>query len=110
MHYSELILLLCFGLIVWFWQDSARVKELASRAGFRVCRQAQVHFLDETVEFTGLRFRRDSQGSLRLRREYRFEFSSDGSRRYQGEITMLGHRLETLTMEPYRDSSDFDES
>jgi len=103
MHSTQVLLLLLFGLLIWFWQDSARAKELASSAGSRACARAQLNFLDETVEFTGLRLKRDGDGRLGLQRDYRFEFSNDGSRRYGGRISMLGHRLESLTMDPYRE-------
>jgi hypothetical protein len=104
MHYVDLFLLLAFGLAIWLWQDTARAKELASQAGNRACNRVQVEFLDETVEFTDLRLARDAGGRLCLQRRYRFEFSSDGSRRYQGRISMLGHQLESLDMEAYREN------
>jgi hypothetical protein len=105
MHFFDLFLLLLFGFAIWFWQDAARAKELASLAGRRACDRVQVVFLDETVEFTGLRLVRDTEGRLRLQRRYRFEFSSDGSRRYQGRIFMQGHRLESLEMDAYREEA-----
>lgn len=106
MHSTELLLLLFFGLLIWFWQDSARAKEIASTAGARACARLQLVFLDETVEFTTLRLRRDRDGQLRLQRHFRFEFSTDGSQRYGGRITMLGRQLESLSMDPYRDEGE----
>jgi hypothetical protein len=105
MHSTELLLLIFLGLLIWFWLDSARAKEVASSAGSRACGHGQVSFLDETVEITKLRLKRDTDGRMRLQREYRFEFSSDGSRRYQGRITMLGHRVAALSMDAYRENS-----
>jgi hypothetical protein len=39
---------------------------------------------------------------LRLWREYRFEFTSDGSRRYSGHINMLGKQLQDVQLDAYR--------
>ena len=106
MHSTELLLLAFIALLIWYWQDSARAKEVASAAGSRACRHGEVSFLDETVEITRLRLKRDSDGQIRLQREYRFEFSSDGSRRYQGTVTLLGHRVAGLSMDAYRENID----
>lgn len=106
MHSTEFIILIVVGLLIWFWQDSTRAKEIASTAGERACARLQLNFLDETVEFTALRLRRDKEGRIRLQRTYQFEFSNDGSRRYGGRISMLGYQLESLSMDPYRDAGD----
>lgn len=106
MHSTELLLLIFIALLIWYWQDSARAKEVASKAGSRACDRAQVTFLDETVEITRLRLKRDGDGQARLMRVYQFEFSSDGSRRCLGTVTMLGHRVAGLTMDAYRNGSD----
>jgi hypothetical protein len=37
-----------------------------------------------------------------LRRRYRFEFTETGNSRRDGEVVMLGERVESVTMEPYQ--------
>jgi len=37
-----------------------------------------------------------------LRRTYRFEFSETGNSRLEGRLVMLGDRVESITMDPYR--------
>ena len=37
-----------------------------------------------------------------LQASFIFEFSSDGAERYQGRITMLGHKVREVEMDAYR--------
>jgi len=39
---------------------------------------------------------------LRIYREYRFEFTSDGTCRYRGEIILMGRNVQHVTTEAYR--------
>lgn len=84
------------------WTDSLRAREHAVAAGREACRRYGVQLLDDTVAFAKLRFGRDADGRLRLRRTYTFEFSETGDNRRQGAIVMLGAQLEDLRLEPYR--------
>jgi len=45
---------------------------------------------------------RDGSGQVRIRRNYGFEFTSDGERRYHGEITMLGMSVQGVQVELHR--------
>lgn len=96
---------LLFALLAaggWVYLDGIRVRELALRAGRDYCRGIGVQFLDETVSRQSLGLRRDASGTLRVRRAYAFEFTSDGERRYTGEITMLGSQLSGVVVELHR--------
>ncbi|MCC6207921.1 MAG: DUF3301 domain-containing protein [Gammaproteobacteria bacterium] len=86
----------------WYWYDAMRAKELAREAGRRRCGEVGVTFLDDTVSLTRWRLRRDEDGRVAIWREFQFEFSSDGSARYGGEITLQGGRIRRIEMEPYR--------
>lgn len=94
----EIVVLLGFAALLWFWLDGLRCKEIARAAGRHASEQAQVQFLDDTVELTKLRLRRSAQGRLAWHREYRFEFTRDGDYRIPGAITMLGQRVVLLDM------------
>ena len=96
------LLLLIGG--VWYWFHAIRAKELARLAGRRRCNEVGVIFLDDTVMLTRLRLRRDAMGRVKIYREFQFEFASDGGIRYGGEITLLGERILSLIMEPYRET------
>jgi hypothetical protein len=96
--------LLALALVLagaYLWVDSLRAREHAIAAGRAACKRYDVQLLDETVSFARLRFARDDEGRLRLRRTYTFEFSDTGNNRRNGAIVMLGARLEDLQLEPY---------
>lgn len=102
MSLSELLALIALLLVVAYWLNAMQAKELARREGRRRCQTLDLVFLDDTVVLKKLRLVRNTLGQLVLRREYQFEFSSDGSRRYRGDITLLSKRLEGISMEAYR--------
>lgn len=95
-----LILLIGGG---WYWFMAMRAKEIACHAGRSRCQDLGVVFLDDTVVLVRLRLRRDNEGRVALLRQYKFEFASDGGKRYGGEIALLGRHVVHLEMEPYRE-------
>jgi hypothetical protein len=67
--------LLCLGIILlWFWQDSLRVRDRANVAAMQACERLQLQFLDGTVAFSQLRLVREL-GQLRLQRTYVFDYT-----------------------------------
>ncbi len=69
--------------------------------GKNACKDAGVTFLDQTVEIKKLRLKRNSRGTVVFYREYQFEFSSDGVRRVDAVIVMLGKQLLKLQLSAY---------
>ncbi|MDO8988802.1 MAG: DUF3301 domain-containing protein [Sideroxyarcus sp.] len=102
MDVASLILLLLLAALVWYWLDSLRALEHARDLGKRACDNADVQFLDDTVARVGLELVRDESGRRVLRRIYRFEFSETGNTRIEGRVVLLGHRAESVTMDPYQ--------
>lgn len=100
--FASLVLLAVLGLGFWFWLHSIRILEIAREAGRQACNRMDVQFLDDTVASTKLRLVRDTNGRRIVRRTYRFEFSETGNSRREGEVVMLGDRVEAVTMEPYQ--------
>jgi hypothetical protein len=94
-----LVILAAFG---WFWFDSMHALEVARKAGKRTCDEARVQFLDDTVAGTALALVRDQAGHRVLQRTYRFEFSETGNTRLEGQLILLGDRIEAVRMEPYQ--------
>ena len=86
--------------LLWYWLDAIRCKEIARAAGKHASQQAEAQFLDDTVELSKLRLRRDVQGRLAWYREYRFEFTRDGAYRIRGSLAMLGQRVVRLELGP----------
>ncbi|TMG87847.1 MAG: DUF3301 domain-containing protein [Betaproteobacteria bacterium] len=89
-------------LVVALVLDGLRVREAAIRIAKDACRERGLQFLDDTVQGARTRLARDAEGHSRLRRTYVFEFSDDGVGRRAGSVVMLGARLESLQLEPYR--------
>jgi hypothetical protein len=102
MDVASLLLLLLLAALGWFWFDSLSALEVARAAGKRVCNDADVQFLDDTVASTGVALVRDKSGRRLLRRTYRFEFSETGNSRLEGRLVVLGRRVESVTLEPYQ--------
>ncbi|MDA0224745.1 MAG: DUF3301 domain-containing protein [Proteobacteria bacterium] len=97
----DAVALVALVAAAYAWIDSLRARERAVAAGRDACRRYNVQLLDDTVSIARLALARDEDGQLRLRREYRFEFSDTGDNRRQGTIVMLGGMIADLILEPY---------
>jgi hypothetical protein len=91
MPLPELLGLLVLGALAWFWVDSARAREAGIDAARSACEADQLQLLDDTVALGSLKFSRDDDGRVALRRVYNFEFSDTGDNRRRGSIVLLGH-------------------
>jgi hypothetical protein len=102
MDITSLLFLLLLAALGWFWFDSVHAIEIARNAGKRACEEANVQFLDDTVAGIALALVRNKSGRRVLRRTYRFEFSDTGDSRLEGRLIVLGRKIESVEMEPYR--------
>ena len=93
---SGLLLLVLLGLIVWFWQDTLRARELALRAAGEACRSQQLQLLDGTVTLHRLALQRSKQGRVTLQRTFQFNYSIEGDDRRTGFIITLGNLVEQV--------------
>ena len=96
----ELITLTLFVAGGWFWMDSMRAREAAVDAGRRACTAENVQLLDWTVAVRKMGLSRDSEGRLRIRRTYEFEFSDTGDNRLKGALTLIGTELIAVHIPP----------
>ncbi|MCG6117697.1 MAG: DUF3301 domain-containing protein [Aquimonas sp.] len=92
-----MLLLVCFGLGLYAWMRARDAAELARQHGARACEQAGVQLLDHTVALVKMGVRRDESGRLRVLRQYRFDYSRDGSDRMSGGLALLGLKLQWIT-------------
>ncbi|MFZ1548846.1 MAG: DUF3301 domain-containing protein [Candidatus Nitrotoga sp.] len=102
MDMLSLSFLLFLAALGWFWFDSLRALEVARSMGKHICRNENLQFLDDTVASIGLALARDKTGRRVLRRTYRFLFSETGNTRLEGQLVLLGDKVESVTMEPYQ--------
>jgi hypothetical protein len=89
--------IIIIGLVIWFWLDSARAREMATATCSRACEMRGVQFLDQTVSLSRIGIGRTNNG-LRLRRTFRFDFSEEGVTRHTGHIVMIGTRLQEFSL------------
>ncbi len=99
---DDLILIALLLSAYLYWFNGQRVKEVALQTVRMNCSNLEVQMLDEYVALNSIRLKRDKTGKIRLRRTFLFEFSSTGNERYNGVCIMLGRRVESIQMEPYR--------
>lgn len=102
MDMTSALFLLLLAALGWFWFSSLRALEVVRNVGKRVCSDADVQFLDDTVASIAMVLARDKSGRRVLRRTYRFEFSETGNTRLEGRLILLGDKIESVTMEPYQ--------
>lgn len=97
------IVLICFiCLAYWYWFNAQKAKEIALGTAKDHCLAMEVQMLDDYVALNGIRLTRDKLRKMQIQRSFLFEFSSTGYERYQGTVLMLGRRVESIYMEPYR--------
>lgn len=99
---DDLILIALLLSAYLYWFNGQQAKEVALRAVRANCLDLDVQMLDEYVALNSIRLKRDQAGKVRVRRIFLFEFSSTGNERYNGVCIMLGRRVESIQMEPYR--------
>ena len=103
------LLLIAFILAVGlFWSNSLAAREIALNAVKSYCLKMDLQLLDEYVALTGLWPKRNAQGKIQAWRSYTFEFSSTGLERYNGKIILLGNMVESICLEPYRETDQDD--
>ena len=101
MDTASLLMLLSLGLLGWYWLSSIRALDIARNAGRKACNELDLQFLDDTVASIRIRLARNQSGRRVFRRTYRFEFSETGNTRREGQLVLLGNKLESIMMEPY---------
>jgi len=98
-----------FVVLASFWWESDKMRSIALSMAKKHCHASNLQLLDQSVMIDGIWPLRDEEGTLRLRRKYKFEFTSTGEQRYQGTIILLGLRKQHLELEAYviPDQDDF---
>lgn len=95
--FEPMLLLLLILAGTYAWQNALRARERARTLCFDLCTQANVQLLDQTVALQRMRLIRVPHG-LRLRRDYRFDFSIDGRDRHRGTLSLVADELQTHSL------------
>ncbi len=88
---------------IFFWSDSMRARERAITVCRLTCKNYGAQLLDQTVSLRRIRLRRDSSGRIRFYRTYSFDYSYNGTDRFQGKMTMLGPYSDLIHIDPPQD-------
>ena len=98
----EWFLFITIIFLAWFWWDSLGSRQIAVNEAARLCQQANVSFLDDSVALARLRLCRSQSGSMSFKRRFMFEFCTDGRQRYGGYVDMQGKVIQQTHMDAYR--------
>lgn len=101
--FVDIILLGLLAAVLGFWWTGSRAKELAISHARSLCARESVQLLDYTVALKKISLSQSASGAKCLRREYKFEFTAEGSYRDQGTVTLNGHSLADVYLPYTRD-------
>jgi hypothetical protein len=96
---AEILAVLLFLLALWLVWDTLRAREHANSAMRDACEARGYLFLDDTVSLHAVRPVRDDDGRVRLRRDYRFQYSDTGHNRRDGAISIVGDSIAALELD-----------
>ena len=89
----EIVAVVLFGALTWFWLESLKVREAAVRAARTACESEGLLLLDDTVSIAAMKPTRDDAGHITLQRAYDFEYSDTGDNRRKGSVVLVGRRV-----------------
>lgn len=89
-------------LLGWYLWQAQKSREYAREVATRYCKQLELQLLDDTVVLVRIRLKKNTSGRIKIARVYRFEFSSMGDERYQGELELIGNELLDISLEAHR--------
>ncbi|MDX1736043.1 MAG: DUF3301 domain-containing protein [Halioglobus sp.] len=95
---AEIVVILVLAAAGLYVLAAIRVRELALQAVARASRVDDFQLLDQSVHIRRISLSRDESGRWRVWRQYRFDYSYDGVERRQGQVIMLGNRLQTIVI------------
>jgi len=79
-----------------------KAREIAFLSATVYCQKMNLLLLDHYVALNAQWLKRDADGAIKVWRSFQFEFSSTGDERYKGKVVMLGGKVVSIQLEPYR--------
>lgn len=102
---GALIALVIAAIVIFFWLDGARARELATGIARTLCERRGVQFLDQTVQLERLGLRWGASG-IRFRRMFVFDYSTEGLGRSRGYLILVGTDVEQFAPADTTDEQD----
>jgi hypothetical protein len=94
----SLTLLIVIGLLVWFWLESLKSRDIATRVAWTSCRQQELQLLDGTVSLRTIRPYFRNHVDYGLKRTYNFDYSGDGVSRQTGCVVLYNCRVVSIVL------------
>ncbi|WP_377563529.1 DUF3301 domain-containing protein [Microbulbifer celer] len=98
---TDLIWLFLLAVVGYYLWSGMAAKDRVRRIVKAHCAETGVQLLDDTVMLVRTRIKRDTRGQVRLLRQYEFEFTSTGERRYSGIAVLHGQKVRQIQLSPY---------
>ncbi|MCW4628043.1 MULTISPECIES: DUF3301 domain-containing protein [Marinomonas] len=97
---TDIVIILILAACIYAWWRNTSIREQALISAKKHCESLNLQLLDDSV--AGAEWRPIwSQGQIKVRRSYKFEFSSSGIARYQGKVTYLGNHQLNIWLSPH---------
>jgi hypothetical protein len=96
---SSFTLLIVIGLLVWFWLESLKSRDIAIQVARTSCRQQELQLLDGTVSLRTIRPYYRNRDDYGLKRTYSFDYSGDGISRQTGCVVLYNSRVVSIVLE-----------
>jgi len=105
MSISFLFWLLGVAALLVAWIHHTDLSRRAVTLARQHVQQQGLQFLDQSAVLCRIGISTRQPFGICLKRTYRFEFSARGDRRYNGWLTLAGHRLAQVELEPFPEPS-----
>jgi hypothetical protein len=96
---SSFTLLVVIGLLVWFWLECLKSRDIAIQVARSSCRQQELQLLDGTVSLRTVRPYYRNCDDFGLKRTYTFDYSGDGISRQTGCMVLYNNRVVSIVLE-----------
>ena len=85
--------IILLAVLIACWYEVMKTRELVIRRCQRVCAEAQLQFLDQTVAVVAMKPGLTNSYRPVLYRTYQFEYSENGTDRHHAYVDLLNERI-----------------
>lgn len=96
----DLFILSFVFIALYAWWRNITIREVALARTKKHCQSLDLQLLDDSIAGTKW-LPIWHQGQIKIRRHYRFEFTSSGLNRYLGHIQFIGKHQESIWLSPH---------
>ena len=97
---SDIVILLLIAAAIYSWWRNTSIREQALISAKKHCESLNLQLLEDSVG--GEAWKPTwHHGSIKIKRTYKFEFSSSGIARYTGKISYLGNKKIEVWLSPH---------